>query len=199
MRMDKDMMRLKDRNTMYHDMIKILKETGLADFILSESERKNSGLNAGRDLTIDDMLNKGEFIGVDKKKSKRDYLERGRFYLASIGTSIWAVFYVNPVDWFQKDSIGLVYIGWNGLIELLDGGIDNAMNISNKGWNNGLSDIAAVEDYRELTERNITIAEADQIGESYDFFRKEGYTFYELPKIHSMRPDTKLGVFNWWW
>jgi len=195
------MMRLEDRTTMYHDMVKILKKTGLADFILSESERKNSGLNAGRDLTIGEMLNRGEFIGVNRKKSKKNYLKRGRFYLASLNSkdTNWAVFYVNPVDWFQKDSIGLVYIGWEGLLRLLDGSKENAMNISNKGWNNGLSDIAAVEDYRELTERNLTIAEAKKVEESYDFFREEGYTFYELPKIHSMRPVTKLGVFNWWW
>jgi hypothetical protein len=198
MEIDKDMMRLEDRNTMYNDMVKILKKTGLADFIQAESERKNSGLNAGMDRSISDMMDRGKFIGVDKKKSKRDYLKRGRFYLASFGQdeNSWAVFYVNPVDWFQKNSIGLVYIGWDGLLRLLKNPEENPMTVSNKGWNSGLSDIAAVEDYRELVERNRIIAKAEVLEESYDFFREEGYTFYELP---NMRPVTELGVFNWWW
>jgi hypothetical protein len=198
MRIDKDMMRLEDQTTMYRDMVKILKKTGLADFIQAESERQNSGLNAGMDRSISDMLDRGKFIGVDKKKSKRDYLKRGRFYLASFGRdeNSWAVFYVNPVDWFQKNSIGLVYIGWGGLLRMLGNPVEPSMNISNKGWNNGLSDIAAVEDYRETELLDERIAEAEELEESYDFFRESGYTFYELP---NMRPVTELGVFNWWW
>ena len=189
--------RLEDRTTMYYDMVRVLEKTGLADFIKAESQRMNSGLNAGMDRSIDEMLVRGKFIGVDREKSKKDYLKRGRFYLATQSAShIWAVFYVNPVNWFQKDSIGLVYIGWNGLLQMLERKEQNPMSISNKGWNNGLSDIAAIEDYRGLTLYNRTIAEAKKEGETYDFFREAGYTFYELPNINS---NTQLGVFNWWW
>ena len=163
--------------TMYRDMINILKESGLADSLNSEIIKVHQW--------VEDVI-------------LSPYLKKGRFYLASWGEGepFRYVFYVNPVDWFQKDSIGLVYIGWNGLLQMLERKLYNPMAISNKGWNNGLSDIAAIEDYRGLTLYNRTIAEAKKEEETYDFFREAGYTFYELPNINS---NTQLGVFNWWW
>ena len=158
--------------TMYRDMINILKESGLADSLNSEIIKVHQW--------VEDVI-------------LSPYLKKGRFYLASWGEGepFRYVFYVNPVDWFQDDEVGLGYISLEGVKKMLEDPSFDFESDGAKGWNSTYSDIMAIEDYQgtdALKELSESLA-----GDG-DFFRNDGYVFYELPDF---RPQ--FGVFNWWW
>lgn len=161
-----------EHKTMYRDMIRILKESGLADLIDS------------KDFTSPSF----------RLETRSTYLKKGRFYFASGGGNpLGYIFYVNPVDWYQKDMVGLVYLSLDGVKEMLEDPSLDPMTINWKGWNNAYSDIDALEDYHGTDALKEFKLQNKELGD-FDFFRNDGFKFYELPDF---RPQ--FGVFNWWW
>lgn len=157
-----------EHETMYRDMINILKESGLANLIKSKD--------------------------FEKYAIHTTHLKKGHFYLASGGGKPFGyIFYVNPVDWYQEDEVGLVYLTLHNVRKMLEDPSIDPMNTLQGGWNATHSDIDAIEDYRgthELISFKLNNLEKGD----FDFFRNDGFVFYEIPN-----PNARLGLFNWWW
>ena len=179
---------------MYQDFMRILRTAGLDEKII---EARNAMMESGLDIA--GMFNeKGTFLGTTKN-NRVDYLKRGRFYLARQGSGGWSIFYVNPINWLDEEvvgeglTVGLIYIGWDGIKSLIDNPHQNPININTKGWNNPFSDIDAIEDYQGTFDLIGFKLNNIELGDS-DYFRNDGFVFYELPQLKK-----QLGVFNWWW
>ena len=191
---------------MYQDFMRIFRQRGLDELYL-----KSQGEMSNTNLDIQGMIKEMKpILGIPVKSlsanlqmvedvgymEKADLLQKGKFYLAQRKGQGWGVFYVNPVNWFnkQKDEIGLVYLGWDGLGTLIVEPDYFVNKIDSKGWNKSLADVGSIKEYQDDPRLARLLAVRAQLDESSTFFQDEGWVFYEIPN-----PNTRLGLFNWWW